>query len=301
MRFVALLAAVACSKSAPPPPPKPAAAPPAPKADGGAATDCVVSMLVDRSGVWIGTTANTCHNDTLDFAWVEAELSALRKQFEPACVPDLELAGGAGSYQDLIDVMDHAVKVGLLDVGLATQAELAVKLPGAHPDAHCRAPDHPVPPPPVPPPPGGPTFTPRFSADGQLTALEGSGLDLPPADSKTALQSAPVIVVTRTEVTYAGKHLASIDEIPRDGSLVPPLRAALESDAKKSRGELTATQQRWCDDAKRGIRPLPGRVCPEGLAILQADAATDVGVINTIVQTAKAAGFDNLLFAVKNR
>jgi tRNA G18 (ribose-2'-O)-methylase SpoU len=37
------------------------------------------------------------------------------------------------------------------------------------------------------------------------------------------------------------------------------------------------------------------------LAILQADESTDMHVISTIVRTAKAAGFDNLLFAVKNK
>jgi len=42
-------------------------------------------------------------------------------------------------------------------------------------------------------------------------------------------------------------------------------------------------------------------VCPDGLAILQADESTDARLINKIVVTAKAAGFDNLLFAVKNK
>jgi len=55
--------------------------------------------------------------------------------------------------------------------------------------------------------------------------------------------------------------------------------------------------------AQRGqnIRPKPGEVCPDGLAILQADEGTDARLINKIVNTAKAAGFDNLMFAVKNK
>ena len=53
--------------------------------------------------------------------------------------------------------------------------------------------------------------------------------------------------------------------------------------------------------AKNNIRPEPGKVCPDGLAILQADESTDVRLINKIVVTAKAAGFNNLLFAVKNK
>jgi hypothetical protein len=42
-------------------------------------------------------------------------------------------------------------------------------------------------------------------------------------------------------------------------------------------------------------------MCPEGLAILQADQGTDVRMINKVVNTSKVAGFDNLLFAVKNK
>ena len=37
------------------------------------------------------------------------------------------------------------------------------------------------------------------------------------------------------------------------------------------------------------------------LAILQADLTTDVRVINKIVNTAKAAGFDHLLFAANKK
>ena len=44
-----------------------------------------------------------------------------------------------------------------------------------------------------------------------------------------------------------------------------------------------------------------GAVLMDGLAILQADETTDARLINKIVNTAKAAGFDNLLFAVKNK
>ena len=54
-------------------------------------------------------------------------------------------------------------------------------------------------------------------------------------------------------------------------------------------------------EAKSGLRPEAGKYCPDGLAILQADEKTDARLINRIVNTAKAAGFDNLLFAVKNK
>jgi hypothetical protein len=56
-----------------------------------------------------------------------------------------------------------------------------------------------------------------------------------------------------------------------------------------------------CEKAKAGGRAKDGEICPDGLAILQADKETDVRVINKLVNTAKVAGFDNLLFAVKNK
>jgi hypothetical protein len=55
-----------------------------------------------------------------------------------------------------------------------------------------------------------------------------------------------------------------------------------------------------CHDANLGIRA-SGSICPAGLAILQADQAVDMRVVNAIVDTARRAGYDNLLFAVKNK
>jgi biopolymer transport protein ExbD len=80
----------------------------------------------------------------------------------------------------------------------------------------------------------------------------------------------------------------------------------LDAAAKKIREDVAYGRQakdllKSCEDAKQNIRPLPGKICPDGLAILQADESTDGQLINKIVNTAKAAGFDNLLFAVKNK
>ena len=80
----------------------------------------------------------------------------------------------------------------------------------------------------------------------------------------------------------------------------------LDAAAKKIREDVAYGRQakdllKSCEDAKQNIRPAPGRICPDGLAILQADESTDGQLINKIVNTAKAAGFDNLLFAVKNK
>src|SRR6478752_4551763 len=56
-----------------------------------------------------------------------------------------------------------------------------------------------------------------FSASGQLLQAQ-KGLDLPIADSKETLQQAPVIIVTKSEITYQGQLVSSIDAVLRDDS-----------------------------------------------------------------------------------
>jgi biopolymer transport protein ExbD len=147
-----------------------------------------------------------------------------------------------------------------------------------------------------------------FSSTGQLLQAQ-KGLDLPIAQSNETLQQAPVIIVTKTEITYQGQLVATVDSVLRDDSptyKIDALFERLDAAAKKIREDVAYGRQakdllKSCEDAKQNIRPQPGRICPDGLAILQADESTDARLINKIVNTAKAAGFDNLLFAVKNK
>ena len=147
-----------------------------------------------------------------------------------------------------------------------------------------------------------------FSATGQLLQAV-KGLDLPIAQAHETLQQAPVIIVTKTEITYQGQLVATVDSVMRDDSptfKIDALFERLDAAAKKIREDVAYGRQakdllKSCEDAKQNIRPLPGKICPDGLAILQADESTDGQLINKIVNTAKAAGFDNLLFAVKNK
>jgi biopolymer transport protein ExbD len=147
-----------------------------------------------------------------------------------------------------------------------------------------------------------------FSASGELLQAQ-RGLDLPTAESKQTLQSAPVIIVTKSEITYQGQLIATVESALRDDSptfKIDALYERLDAAAKQIKedvgmGKLPKDLAKACDDAKNNIRPQPGRICPDGLAILQADESTDARLINKIVNTAKAAGFDNLLFAVKNK
>jgi hypothetical protein len=103
--------------------------------------------------------------------------------------------------------------------------------------------------------------------------------------------------------------VATVDSVLRDDSptfKIDALFERLDAAAKKIREDVAMGRQpkdllKACEDAKANLRPAPGKICPDGLAILQADEATDARLINKIVNTAKAAGFDNLLFAVKNK
>ena len=147
-----------------------------------------------------------------------------------------------------------------------------------------------------------------FSATGQLLQAV-KGLDLPIAQAHDTLQQAPVIIVTKSEITYQGQLVATVDSVMRDDSptyKIDALFERLDAAAKKIREDVAYGRQardllKSCEDAKQNIRPAPGKICPDGLAILQADESTDGQLINKIVNTAKAAGFDNLLFAVKNK
>ncbi len=148
-----------------------------------------------------------------------------------------------------------------------------------------------------------------FSATGQILQAQ-KGLELPKADSKDILQEAPVIVMTRNEITYQGQLISTVDSVLHDDSptlRIDALYERLQEAAKKIHedvtiGKVSPQTKKACEEAKNGNRPLPGAaICPDGLAIVQGDESTDARVINKVVKTAKDAGFDNLLFAVKNK
>ena len=148
-----------------------------------------------------------------------------------------------------------------------------------------------------------------FSASGELLQAQ-KGLELPIAENKQTLQTAPVIVVTKSEIVYQGQLVATVDSVLRDDSpsfKIEALYERLDAAAKKIKEDVALRKfappiNKACDEARAGNRPLPGKpICPDGLAILQADKTTDARLINKIVNTSKAAGFDNILFAVKNK
>ena len=96
-------------------------------------------------------------------------------------------------------------------------------------------------------------------------------LPSPPPSAQDNLKQAPVVIITKTEIDVAGKLVVKLDELGTDAGNIAELTAAL---------------------------PKPA---PAAMAILQADQDTPMNVMNRVVQTVKAAGYSNLLFAVKNK
>jgi hypothetical protein len=121
------------------------------------------------------------------------------------------------------------------------------------------------------------------------------------AGFRAQFEQAPAILVTKTEIRFAGQVVVPLHRVPRDGKPVGPLLELLDASAKQIERELPGRASKdvikACDDAKQGIRAR-GAVCPLGLLIVRSDASTGIEVINTIVVTARAAGFDQLVFAV---
>jgi len=269
--LVALSCATACEKASPThdkptPDPTPTPTPPTPKQlDAGTVapmqTACdVIAMHIVEQGIWVGAPPDVrCFGirtaGTLDAVWLERELRQFRGALRD-CDPSFEVAASPNvAYQDVILAMDVAIKTGFIDIGLSDPGSLGVAFASAPPAASTRCP--------------------------QLEDLEPStapaAASVPrPTVPRAGLAEAPVIIVTRTEISI----------------VLPPQTSVLVmtvADAARGAG-LIAQLTEALDKA-----PI------KGLAILQADQGTDARVINRIVLTTKAAGFDNLLFAVKNR
>lgn len=160
-----------------------------------------------------------------------------------------------------------------------------------------------------------------FSSTGALLQAQ-KGLELPVAKTKATLQGAPIIMVTKTDITVIigrnGESITTVDAVMRDESptmKIDALYERLEAAAKKIKADVVSgtvpsmSQQsmsakemaKACEEAKTSQVKPGDKICPDGLAILQADETIDVRVINKVVNTAKLAGFDNLMFAIKNK
>ncbi|HTR53924.1 MAG TPA: biopolymer transporter ExbD [Kofleriaceae bacterium] len=221
-----------------------------PECDGG-----TIAVYVKTDGVWLGTgTAphGRCyaarHGGALDLDWLERQLHHYDAH---PCRPDVEVAADRDvPYRDVIAVMDRAIKVGLSNVALSTPGELVVALESA-------------------------------DADGAPSACTGDSVkhasapSVAPRGAADPLVTAPVVIITRTELTLrVADHDTSIGPV---------------SELVHVTGKLDAL-----------ARALPSRAAG-GMIILQADQDTPAGLITHVVSTVKDEGYDNVLFAVKNK
>lgn len=233
-------------------------------ASAGPASEAAVAITA--RGVWLGIPGGApCFVPR-----VRAALAAARVEDELGRIASgraVTIAAERGViYQDVIVVMELASKVGLGEARLGAREDLTVDFDRAarEPRGHC---SRPAPTPVQPPsPPRDPGLLPDVAALARLWA----GVPLPPPPPPRELRKAPVVVVTRTELSLAGRVLGDV--------------AALTA----ARGHIAALEE--------ALRQQPdGRPT----AIVQADAAVDAALIQRITATAAAAGFDDVLFAVK--
>lgn len=160
-----------------------------------------------------------------------------------------------------------------------------------------------------------------FSATGEILQAQ-KGLELPVALQKAQLQSAPIIIVSGTQVSVIiqedksampqTKDVATVQSLldnPPPTLKIDSLHEILKATYDTIHNNIAAERGYGKDElqaCKREAEGLPpvekgGQklLCPDGLAIVQADKATDARIINMVINTARSAGFEKLLFAVK--
>jgi biopolymer transport protein ExbD len=170
--------------------------------------------------------------------------------------------------------MDVAVKVGLVDVGLAAASELPVSFSGAEPATaaeHCPA-----------------TVLATGGSTGSTTVGHQTTVPTTTVNAPAALATAQVVIITRAAIMLSGTPAS-----PMSGSAAAaaPAKEIVKLDAAgKGSGPIDEL-----------AKALPKPASADVPLILQADQETSAMVITRVIATAKAAGYDNVLFAVKNK
>lgn len=246
------------------------------------ARDGGLALEVRKEGVWVGSTLGErsfvarCGGE-IDGASVAAGLQALAHG-TLAGRTDVEVAAPGGvRYQDLVTAMDSAIRAGFPDVLLQQPAERRVVFPRKPRPAELAARRC------------GENAPLRRDAERAPCLVPSASAATPPPSNidpqdlfrqqaitlpRDILRDAPVVVVTRDEVTIAGRRVAGVEEM--------------------ARGDASAY-----DALVRELRSSPARP-PANVVILQADETTDMAVVNQVVRATNADG-RTILFAVKNK
>jgi biopolymer transport protein ExbD len=138
-----------------------------------------------------------------------------------------------------------------------------------------------------------------FSASGEILTAQ-AGLELPAAAQKAEIQRAPVISITTQTITFNNEHMIETPSVFNDTS--PQWKVVELFERMKQEKQLFELDYDGLSDKdkERCESPDPGdpQKCLRGLAILQADRRVRAKVINRVIKTANAAGYNNLMFAV---
>lgn len=233
----------------------------------GAPAAAEVSVELTKAGAWLGVAGGApCFVSraaaALDRARLADELMRLRDSGPVVLAPRPGVV-----YEDIIVVMDLASQAGLVDARIGAPRELAMKFDDGAVDrrrGHCTPPSKR--PPPVATPARAPDFLPDVAALARLSAE----IALPPPKPQPDPATMARVVITRTTLSLDGRALGDV--------------AALTA----ASGHIAALQQAL---AARATTTL----------IIQADRSLDAAFVQRVVETAAAAGFADVLFAVKAR
>jgi biopolymer transport protein ExbD len=239
-----------------------------------------IAVLVTKEGVWVASGEGKdgrCFKASKGGA---IDVNALQTEFEQwirkDCKPAIELAAENDvKYQDMITVMDVAVQVGLPDVGMATVSELPVSFQGAEPATatteHCPA-----------------TTIASGGSTGSTTAGHKTVVSAPDPAAPSNMATAIVVIVTKDEIQLSGGgDVGSAAATPavKAGKKIVTVAAAA-----KGSGAIAELS-----------KELPKAASPDVPLVVQADMSTSANVISRVIETAKVAGYTNILFAVKNK
>jgi biopolymer transport protein ExbD len=141
-----------------------------------------------------------------------------------------------------------------------------------------------------------------FSATGELL-VQQPGLELPAARQQDDIQRAPVITISQQAITFNNQHIAETLSVLNDDSpnwKVVELFEKMKFEHNRFRAKFDDLPD---SEKQRCLEPNPDDKlkCLDGLAILQADKGVAAKVINRVLKTANAAGYNNIMFAVKRR
>jgi biopolymer transport protein ExbD len=233
-----------------------------------APTGCpTLVVAVKPDGVWIRNAKSQavvplCVGE-IDRAALAARLCALTGAWPPDCTA-VEVAADTGvKYQQVINVMEAAMMVGLTDVGMVEMAALSLPLQ-LPPDPSDRV---------------APQCTQEVAGCPVRRAASRPRDPLPvppvgvPSAPGTVADAIVIVIPADGSITVNGKKLATARQASA-GERIEPLYKELEAAANP--------------DGSRAV-------------ILQVDRDTDARVVNRVIATAKAAGYDNVLFAVRNK